>query len=66
MARGFTQRYGTDYIEIYAPVVRYESVRVLLALAAIEDWEVQQFDVKTAFLYVKLKEDVWIELPERP
>lgn len=61
-----TQRCGVDYVETYAPVVRYESIRILLALAAAEDLEMQQFDVKTAFLYGDLKDDIWIELLEGP
>lgn len=48
VARGFWQKEGIDYGEIYAPVVRYESIRTLLTLAASEDLHIQQFDVKTA------------------
>jgi len=60
------QRAGIDYEETYAPVVRYESIRTLLAKAATEDLEIKQFDVKTAFLHGELKQDIWIELPEGP
>lgn len=66
VARGFTQRFGFDYTETYAPVVRYESLRVLLAKAANEDLDMIQFDVRTAFLYGELKENIWIELPQGP
>lgn len=52
-----------DYGEIYAPV-QYESIRTLLALAASEDLHIQQFDVKTAFLHGKLKEELYLQLPE--
>ncbi|KAG7188079.1 hypothetical protein KM043_015929 [Ampulex compressa] len=64
VARGFTQREGIDYDEIYAPVVRVESCRILCAKATNEDLEMIQFDVKTAFLYGEIQEDIWIELPE--
>lgn len=66
VARGFVQRAGIDYEETYAPVVRYESIRALLAKAATEDLKMKQFDVKTAFLHGELKENIWIELPEGP
>lgn len=64
VARGFLQRQGVDYIETYAPVVRYKSIRMLLAMAATEKLDMLQFDVKTAFLYGSLQEDIWIQLPE--
>lgn len=63
VARGFTQRPGIDFKEIFAPVIRYESIRVLLALAAKEDWNITQFDVKTAFLNGDLNEEIYMELP---
>lgn len=66
VARGFTQRQGIDYMETYAPVVRYESICMLLAMAAAENLDILQFDVKTAFLYGTLEEDIWIQLPEGP
>ena len=63
-ARGFRQTYGIDYEEKFSPVVRYDSIRVLLALAAYENLEMRQFDVKTAFLYGELLEDIYIAVPE--
>jgi len=66
VARGFSQRYGVDYVDTYAPVVRYDSIRTLLAMSTVEKLEIFQFDVKTAFLYGDLKEEIWIELPEGP
>lgn len=64
VARGFSQRAGIDYDEIYAPVARAESCRVLFAKAAKENLEMMQFDIKTAFLYGELQEDIWIELSD--
>ncbi|KRZ66219.1 Retrovirus-related Pol polyprotein from transposon TNT 1-94 [Trichinella sp. T8] len=52
-----------DYFETFAPVVRYESVRTLLAIAADEDLEILQFDVKTAFLHGKIDELIFMEQP---
>jgi hypothetical protein len=49
VARGFTQTYGVDYNEIFAPVAKFVSIRCILALIAIEDMEIHQMDVKTVF-----------------
>lgn len=64
VARGFTQEYGVDYLETFSPVVRFTSVRTLLAIAAQERLILKQFDIKTAFLYGELQEDIFMEQPE--
>ncbi|GJR40446.1 retrotransposon protein, putative, ty1-copia subclass [Tanacetum coccineum] len=56
VARGFTQRAGIDYNEVFSPVVRHTSIRVILALTACKDYELEHLDVKTAFLHGNLKE----------
>jgi transposase InsO family protein len=64
VARGFTQQQGVDYDETFAPVVRMESLRMLLAVAAQEDLEIHQMDVVTAYLIGEdLKEEVYMEPP---
>lgn len=63
-AKEFTQKPGIDYEEVFSPVVRYESVRILLAVATERDLEVEQFDVKTAFLYDDLNEEIYMDIPE--
>lgn len=63
-ARGFTQVKDIDYKETFSPTVRYDSIRILLSIAAREKFEIQQFDVKTAFLYGELDEDIYMEVPE--
>ena len=64
VAKGFTQEHGIDYEETFSPVTRYESIRYLLAHAALEDWEIEAMDVKTAYLYGKLKEEIYMAQPE--
>lgn len=63
-ARGFTQVKGEDYNEIFSPTSRYDSIRVLLSIAARDELQIEQFDVKTAFLYGELSEDIYMEVPE--
>ena len=62
--KGFQQKQGLDYTEIFSPVVRMEVLRLLLAIAAILDYEVEQMDVKTAFLHGQLSEEIYMEQPE--
>ena len=64
--KGFTQVKGVDYEETFAPFCRYESVRILLSLAAALNLEMIQFDVETAFLNseMDMDEPVYMEQPE--
>ena len=63
VARGFTQRYGIDYKETFASVIRAATFRVIFALAAYFDLEIEQLDVQTAFLYSDLEEIIFVEQP---
>jgi hypothetical protein len=51
VVKGFAQRYLIDYDKTTAPTARLESFRALLHIAATLDWDVQHFDIKTAFLH---------------
>jgi hypothetical protein len=64
VAKGYSQRKGIDFTETFAPVVRYDSIRAVLAVAAHLNLEITQFDVKTAFLHGDLKEEIYMDQPE--
>src|SRR6266850_3170716 len=64
VAKGFTQIPGLDYDETFSPVACFESLRLLLALAVLEDWEVHQLDIKSAFLNGVLDEEIYMEQPQ--
>jgi len=64
VARGFTQREGIDYHETFAPVTRFDTVRLLIAYAAQHRMKLRQFDIKTAFLHGELPETIYISQPE--
>ena len=63
VAKGYAQRHGLDFDEVFAPVARIETVKVLLALAAHSGWEVHHMDVKSAFLNGDLWETVYVQQP---
>ena len=62
--KGYSQRFGEDYNELYAPVIRFEGIRTILAIAAREALFKYQYDVKTAFLSAKVEEEIYTNQPE--
>ncbi|GJV91493.1 retrovirus-related pol polyprotein from transposon TNT 1-94 [Tanacetum coccineum] len=63
IAQGYTQEEGIDYDEVFAPVARIEAIRLFLAYASFKDFVVYQIDVKSAFLYEKIEEEVYVCQP---
>ena len=57
----FTQKEGVSFVEIFSPLVKHRSIRVLLAMVAHFDMELEQMDVKIAFLHVKLDETIYMK-----
>ena len=64
VAKGYAQTEGVDYNEVFFPVVKHSSIRILLALVAQLDLELVQMDVKTAFLHGDLEEEIYMNQPD--
>ena len=60
VVKGYIQRQGVDFNEVFAPVARLEIVRLLIAIVAQEGWKVHHMDVKSAFLNGDLEEEVYV------
>jgi hypothetical protein len=63
VAKGYVQQLGMDFDEVFTPVARLESVRLLLAYAAGQGWPIHHMDVKSAFLNGELQEVVYVAQP---
>ena len=64
MAKAYVQKFGIDYEEVFAPVARLDTMRLLLGHAANHGWKVHHLDVKSAFLHGELEEEVYVTQPE--
>ena len=64
VVKGYAQKEGIDFNEIFSPVVRLTTIRVVLAMCAAFDLHLEQLDVKTAFLHGELKEEIYMLQPE--
>lgn len=63
VARGFTQKHGVNYGETFAPTIRLDAMRIMLALAAKKGWKVHQMDAVAAFLAARLQEEIFMKVP---
>ncbi|GJT48444.1 putative ribonuclease H-like domain-containing protein [Tanacetum coccineum] len=63
VAQGYTQEEGIDYDEVYSPVARIEAIRLFLAYASFKDFVVYKMNVKSAFIYGKIEEEVYVCQP---
>jgi hypothetical protein len=64
VTKGFSQVERLDFDQIFSPVVRFETIRLVLALAALQNWSITGLDVKSAYLYGTLDEEIYMEQPE--
>ncbi len=64
VAKGYSQRPGIDYEETFAPVTKQTTLRVVLSFVAAQDLEMRQLDIKTAFLYGDLSEEIYMKQPK--
>jgi len=63
VVKGYSQQPGLDFGNTFAPITRLESICLLLGIAAVNDWEVRQVDVKTTYLYGDLDEEIYMAPP---
>lgn len=63
VANKYTQTYDIDYLEIFTPVAKIDTIRVQFSIATSKDWPLHQFSVKNVFLHWELMKEVYIEVP---
>ena len=61
MVKGYSQRKGIDYEEVFAPIVRFETIRILIAFAALKGWKFHHLDVKSAFQNGEINEVIHVK-----
>ena len=63
VADGNTQKYGIDFEQVFATVVRMASIRIVLSIAALNDWGIWQLDIRQAFLQADVQEELYMRMP---
>ena len=64
MVKGFSQVEGMDYDQVFSPVVHFETVCLIISMAALEGWVLHGLDIHNAYLYGKLDEEIYMEQPK--
>ena len=64
VAKGYAQKEGINYNEVFSPIVKHSSIRILLAMVVQFDLELVQLDVKTTFLHSDLEEKIYMTQPD--
>jgi hypothetical protein len=63
VVKGYLQKFGVSYFDVFAPVSTVDGIRVLISLATQRDWGIRQFDVSTAYLNAPIEETIYVEPP---
>ena len=64
VSKGYSKFYGVDYTDTFQPVVKMDSIILVLAVAASKGWKVHHMDVKSEFLHGEIQEEIYMEKPE--
>lgn len=64
VAKGFSQQRGITFDETFSPIVKYDSIIIVLVIVTVEDLDLTQFDIKTTYLYANLKEEIYMCQPK--
>jgi len=63
VTKGYKQEFGVNYKEVFAPVARLDTIRLVITLATQKSWHIFQLDIKSAFLHGDLQEKVFVDQP---
>ena len=63
VVKGYLQKYGVSYFDVFAPVSTVDGIRIIIAIATQRDWGIRQFDVSTAYLNAPIEEEIYVEPP---
>jgi len=64
VVRDFTQEFGIDIHDTFAPTLKHDSIRILTSIVAQNNFNIEQFDINASYLNAKISEDIYMKLPE--